>query len=83
MSHLVPVGNSLGLRIPKAIIAQAGFNVNTDLAFKVTEEGLLITPVRNCREGWEKAFNKTRQGRKEKLLLEDIPNEFDETEWQW
>lgn len=41
------------------------------------------TPMRSCREGWDKAFNKANKGQKENLLLEDIPNDFDETEWEW
>lgn len=28
MAHLIRVGNSLGVRIPKAIIIQAGFKKN-------------------------------------------------------
>ena len=82
MTHLIPVGNSLGIRIPKAIIAQVGFDAQTDLAFKVTEEGLLITPIRHCREGWEKAFKKSPKCQKAPLF-EEIVNEFDQSKWQW
>lgn len=84
MAHLIHVGNSLGVRIPKAIIAQVGFDVRTDLEFKVTNEGLLISPLRQPREGWEKAFKSTSKSKKEELHLgEEIENAFDKDEWEW
>lgn len=83
MTHLVHVGNSLGVRIPKALIAQAGFKENMELTFKVTDEGLLIAPVRNSREGWEEAFKASRKGQKEPLLLGETVNTFDQDEWEW
>lgn len=86
MTHLIHVGNSLGVRIPKAIIAQVGFKEDTDLAFKVIEEGLLIMPVRvrALREGWKEAFKSPKRKRKEELLMgEEVINEFDRDEWEW
>jgi antitoxin component of MazEF toxin-antitoxin module len=52
--HLIRVGNSLGVRIPKAIIAQVGFLEDSDLVCKVTDEGLLISP--SCQEKWLYCF---------------------------
>lgn len=84
MTHLIHVGNSLGVRIPKAIIIQLGFQENSDLVFKVTDEGLLISPKRKSREGWAKTFEGTCKGEKEQLLMgETIDNQFDTSEWEW
>lgn len=81
MTHLIHVGNSLGVRIPKAILAQLGFKEYTNLEFKVTQEGLLISPTRHSREGWKEVFD---EAQKEHLLMgEKIVNEFDENEWEW
>ena len=41
MTTLTRIGNSQGIRIPKAIIELAQLE-NKDLSFKVTDEGLLI-----------------------------------------
>lgn len=84
MAHLSHIGNSLGVRIPKAIIHQVGFTEETTLAFKVTDEGLLLFPVRQVREGWEDAFKASGKGKKERLLLSDtLENSFDKDEWEW
>jgi antitoxin MazE len=44
MAQLIPIGNSQGIRIPRAVIQQAKL-ANKELQFKVTDEGLLISPV--------------------------------------
>lgn len=81
MTHLIHVGNSLGIRIPKAMITQIGFKEETELELRIVDEGLLITPVRSSRKGWAEAF---KEGEKENLLMgEKITNKFDKDEWEW
>jgi antitoxin MazE len=83
MVHIIHIGNSFGVRIPKTIIQEVGFKENMDLVFKVTAEGLLISPAKRARAGWEQKFKSSRQGPKKASLLEDFSNEFDEDEWEW
>lgn len=84
MAHIIHVGNSLGIRIPKAIIAQLGFKEDMELELIVTQEGLLISPAQNAREGWKEAFKSSRKSQKEDLLLgKNLSNEFDKDEWEW
>jgi antitoxin MazE len=83
MTHLIHVGNSLGVRIPKAIIAQMGVDETTPLSLKITREGLLIAPAKHGREGWAEAFQKAEKESPEPLLMGDFANKFDEEEWEW
>lgn len=83
MPHLIQVGNSLGLRIPKALLQQVGFKEDTNLVFNVTSKGLLISPEKQPREGWEEKFKTTKKSSKEKIILSEITNEFDRDEWKW
>ena len=46
MATLVRIGNSQGVRIPKAIIEQAQLE-NKELEFKIIDDGLLIHPIKN------------------------------------
>ncbi len=81
MAHLIHVGNSLGIRIPKAILSQLGFRGNTELQLKIIEEGLLISSIKKSRSDWSEAFEKVK---KEPLLMGDhIENVFDQEEWEW
>lgn len=81
MPHLIHIGNSLGVRIPKALIAQMGFNENMELTFTVTNKGLLISTSQRRRKGWSDAF---KTASKEHLLMgNEMSNQFDEDEWEW
>lgn len=82
MAHIVRIGNSFGVKIPKAIIQQVGFKENTNLVFKVTEEELLISPEKQAREGWEQKFKSFKKSLKNSSLLGEFPNEFDNDEWK-
>jgi antitoxin MazE len=78
--NLVRIGNSRGLRIPKALIEQCGFGDTVDL--RVEDDRLIVARDRPLREGWAMAF---RSGAGEhELLLDRVPaNEFDHEEWKW
>ena len=82
MTTLIKIGNSQGVRIPKAIIEQARL-VDQELEFKVLDDGLLIQPLRKPREGWKAQFDASNNGNSE-LDMEwlDAPLVEDE-EWEW
>jgi len=82
MSHLIQIGNSQGIRIPKALIQQAGL-VDAELTLKVVPEGLLITPNHQPRQGWNKAYQTMHEAQDDKLLIKNIGNRFDEEDWEW
>ncbi len=55
MAHLVKIGNSQGIRIPKPLIQQARLE-GKELDIQVVNQGLLVTPSKKPRDGWEKAI---------------------------
>jgi antitoxin MazE len=57
MTTLIKIGNSKGVRIPKAIIEQAQLE-DKELVFKLSDDGLLIQPVQKPRQGWKDEFDK-------------------------
>ena len=56
MAKIIKIGNSQGIRIPKPIIALANLE-NIELDFVVLDSGLLITPDKKARIGWENRTN--------------------------
>lgn len=52
MAHLVKIGNSQGVRIPKTLIQQASLE-GKELSFEIVSEGLLISPSKHPRTDWE------------------------------
>ena len=52
MAKIIKIGNSQGIRIPKPLIALANLE-GKELEFVVMDSGLLITPEKKVRVGWE------------------------------
>ena len=52
MAHLVKIGNSQGIRIPKPLIQQAHLE-GKELDIQVVNQGILVTPRKKPREGWK------------------------------
>ena len=52
MAKIIKIGNSQGIRIPKPIVELSNLE-NIELDFVVLDSGLLITPNKKARIGWE------------------------------
>ena len=52
MAKIIQIGNSQGIRIPKPLIALANLE-GKELEYVVMDSGLLITPQKKVRVGWE------------------------------
>ena len=52
MAKIIQIGNSQGSRIPKPLIALANLE-GKELEYVVMDSGLLITPDKKVRVGWE------------------------------
>ena len=79
--ELVRVGNSRGIRIPKPIIEQCGFEDTVDL--RIEKDCLVIAPARRVRQGWEEAFRAAGSSDLDEMLLGTLSNQFDREEWRW
>ena len=76
---VVPIGNSRGIRFPKLVLDK--FFVKDKMDMKVTEQGILLTPVTESpREGWAEAFCKMHENKDD--ILDDIPDSG-AFEWEW
>jgi antitoxin MazE len=80
--ELVRIGNSRGIRIPKPILEQCGFQDTVEL--RIENDHLVIAPGRPPRKGWEEAFRAAGPSTNDELLLDALPgNEFDQENWRW
>jgi antitoxin MazE len=80
-TEIIDIGNSKGLRIPKAIREQIGLEGKVTLAVK--DDALVIRPKRKLREGWDAAFKRAGSGNEELFIPDSLANEFDAKEWTW
>lgn len=80
-ANLVAIGNSRGVRIPKALLEQTGLTDKVEL--EVRGKQLVIRSARKPREGWEAAFREMAARGDDELLDPETMSEWDETEWTW
>ena len=83
---LVSIGNSRGIRLPKALIAQCGFGDRVRLT--VTDAGLLLSPVKQGRAAWEEALlavpaAERAADAREFADFDRLEPDFDAAEWTW
>lgn len=85
MAILTKIGNSQGIRIPKAYITQAHLE-NRELELKITADGLLIAPKKDSsRESWQQNIhnvlekNRGKDAAVDTKLLDD--SDLESFEW--
>ena len=80
-TRLVRIGNSRGVRLPKAIITQAGLTDEVELG--VRDGAVIIARVTSARSRWADAAKQMRQHNEDLLIDPPVPTLFDEKEWEW
>jgi len=80
-THLVRIGNSRGVRLPKPLIAQAGLIDEVEL--RVKGGSIVIERAASPRAGWAEAAKEMRQRSDDVLIDSPTPTHFDEKGWEW
>ena len=81
-TRLVKIGNSQGVRIPKALLEQVG--LNGDVQVEVESDRLILRPIARRRQGWEEQFERMAQNGDDKLLDGALLlTEWEDKEWEW
>jgi len=82
-THIVRIGNSRGIRIPKPLLEQTGLEGEVEITAK--DDSLVIRPVKRPREGWAASFREMAR-RGDDALIDDVApslSTWDEGEWEW
>jgi antitoxin MazE len=80
-AKLIRIGNSRGLRIPKAMLEQGRFGDVVEL--EMQRDRLIVKPIVSARQGWEQAFQAMATAADDLLLDVGTATQWDETEWEW
>lgn len=80
---VVKIGNSRGIRIPKPVFEQCGFEDEVEM--EIHENELVIRSPHQIRQGWDEAFKSMSNLGDDKPLteLEELSTSWDEKEWEW
>ena len=66
-AKIITIGNSQGVRLPKHLLEQSCITPGAAVEITVIDSGLLITPARKPREGWEVAATEAAKQQHEDL----------------
>lgn len=83
LTKIISIGNSRGIRIPKAMLEHVG--LEDDVHLEAKNGRLILTPARKAREGWAKAFA-AAEGKEDPAAdaAAEFPSTvFEEEEWEW
>lgn len=82
-AHIVKIGNSRGIRIPKVLLEQAALCEQVEP--ELDQGQIVIRPVRAVRDHWESAFQAMRARGDDALLDGDanLSTAWGEVEWEW
>ena len=80
-AHIVRIGNSKGIRLPKMLLQEAQLEDEVDLQ---AEPGrILISKTAHPRTGWAEAARRMRAQGEDRLLDPPMATQFDKEEWKW
>ena len=66
-AKIVAIGNSKGVRIPKAVLRQSKLDPARPVQLQVRDHAIVIGQAPHPRAGWEESFQKKRPRRPENL----------------
>ncbi len=80
-STIRDIGNSKGIILPKNLLKQCFIEDEVDI--EVRNSTIIISPAKDKREGWAKAFREMAEAGDDQLLIPDIFNDEDLNDWTW
>lgn len=76
---VINIGNSKGIRLPKAILEQ--YNISDTVELILERERIILKQKTTPRKGWEKAFAQMHKRGDDQLLIDDIFDDEGLDEW--
>jgi antitoxin MazE len=81
IAKIVRIGNSRGIRVPKALLEQAQLPEEVEL--QAGPGRLIVRAARRTRAGWAEAAAQMHARGDDRLLELATGNRFDREEWAW
>ena len=80
ITNLIQIGNSQGIRLPKAVIEQFGFK---KISLEILKDGIFLRPVKqNDIAQWD-TLELRKLAKKEKIDVKFETIDIGDKEWQW
>jgi len=80
-TQIVKIGNSRGVRLPKLLIDQMGFDNEVEIL--VQRGQLVLRRVARPRRDWDEQFQAMAKSGDDRLIDEPVSTKWDRSEWKW
>ena len=82
-THIVKIGNSRGIRIPKILLEQTGLSGEVEIT--VRKNAIVIRSTAKPRAGWDASFIEMAKHGDDRLREGELhlDHSFDDEEWEW
>lgn len=80
-AHIVRIGNSKGIRLPKILLQEA--QLEDDVELQAEPGRILISRTAQPRTGWAEAAGRMRAQGEDRLLDPPTATQFDKENWKW
>ncbi len=80
-AHIVRIGNSKGIRLPKMLLQEA--QLEGDVELQAEPGRILISRTAQPRTGWAEAARRMRAQGEDRLLDPPTATQFDKENWKW
>jgi antitoxin MazE len=80
-THIVRIGNSRGIRIPKTLLDEADLPEEVELHAQPGR--LIVQAAHRPRSGWASAAKRMRTRGDDAVLDDSTATKFDRAEWKW
>lgn len=77
---LIAIGNSKGIRLPKALIKK--YHLEKTIELVLEKDHIKLRPIRKVREGWDNQFKRMQEAKDDRLLLPDFFEDENLDEWK-
>lgn len=77
---VVRIGNSKGIRLPKALLEQC--HITDKVEVEISGEEISLKPFKRVRENWEQQMKLMHKLKDDKLIISDsIDSDLEDWEW--
>jgi len=80
-SKVIKIGNSKGIRIPRALLDQAG--LTNEVEMTVEGNKLIIHSIQSNRQDWSTLFDTMSENGDDQLLDQISATQWEKEEWTW
>lgn len=79
-AQIIQIGNSQGIRIPKAILEES--KISGEVELEVCTDGILIRNIKKPRGDWDAAFKSLADADDDQPIAA-AATDFEKKDWQW